>query len=276
MQNTTKATFSATNANINELLIAQLSEAGYDAFEELDSQLIACGNVEHVNQELAIRLAAQFEIGLEVEVVPHQNWNAKWESDFDPVIVGDFCTIRAHFHALNKETQYEVVITPKMTFGTGHHATTQLMVEAMKLLDIHKSKVLDFGTGTGVLAILAAKMGAESVFANEVEDWSVANANENANQNDVCGIKFVHGSLEQVHEAGFNVILANINLHILKAYMPQMSVKLASAGKLLISGILEENEIELIEVAKISALIHPVIHRKNGWSSIIFSKSLIV
>jgi ribosomal protein L11 methyltransferase len=204
--------------------------------------------------------------------VPEQNWNELWESNFEPVIIEGLCTIRADFHHITVTTPYEIIITPKMSFGTGHHATTHLMMEAINHFGVKGQKVLDFGTGTGVLAILAEKLGAASITAIDNDEWAVANALENVVANGCKHIEVMQGSLEQVAETNFNVILANINRHILMEYMDSLHDKLAPQGMILMSGLLEDDEKIIVDAAANVGLQNKSVTRRNGWISLMFSK----
>lgn len=186
-----------------------------------------------------------------VTVHPPQNWNAVWESGFEPVVVEGFCTVRADFHPPATETPYEVVITPKMSFGTGHHATTRLMMEQLRDLPVRDSAVLDFGTGTGVLAILAEKLGAASVLALDNDAWSVENAAENLVTNGSARVAVRAGSLEEAYGQEFDLVLANINRHILLRYFPRFAALLRPGGRLVMSGLLLEDR-PLLEAAGVA------------------------
>jgi len=209
-------------------------------------------------------LAEKYGLQYSIEELIEENWNAQWESQFEPINIDDFCVIRADFHDKPKHIQYDLVITPKMSFGTGHHATTYQMIKEMQNLHFQGTKVLDFGTGTGVLGILAAKMGAEDVIAVDNDIWSIENAKENAETNAISWTLY-EGSLEQVPEENFDIILANINLHILKAYAAKMYDKLKENGVLLVSGILDSDKNELSEILKAMHFREVRTTQKDKW-----------
>src|ERR1043165_6022106 len=146
-----------------EILLAQLSDIGCDAFEEVEQELRAYVREDLYEANKVREIAARMGYSFEEQIVKPQNWNALWEEAFEPVVVPGFCTVRASFHPAATDTTYEVIITPKMSFGTGHHATTKLMIAAMRDIDFRGKLVLDFGTGTGILAVLASKLGAKDV-----------------------------------------------------------------------------------------------------------------
>lgn len=224
-----------------EILIAQLSEAGAAGFEETDTYLLSYFSEDSYHQSLVDQILTG--IKKEISVMEARNWNALWESNFEPVIVEDFCAIRAHFHKPVEHVNIEVVITPKMSFGTGHHATTYMMIQQMKEIDFTNCDVFDFGTGTGILAILAKKLGAKGIIAIDVDEWSINNAAENFERNGVSEI-ILHQST--VLPAGnFDIILANINKNVLLQYAKGLKERIRGNGYLLLSGIMVEDETEI-------------------------------
>lgn len=230
-----------------EVLIALLGEnLGYEGFEQEDDLLRAYIPGERFDPAALEELLGQWDLAYEEQRLAERNWNEEWEKNFQPVVVDDFCAIRAHFHAPIAGVEQELVITPKMSFGTGHHATTFMMVRAMRGTEFRGKRVLDFGTGTGVLAILAERLGAESVLAIDNDDWSIANAQENIETN---GCKQVNlrkiDNLAALPES-FDVILANINKHVILAEMTEMGQHLGNGGVILLSGLLDNdyNDIE--------------------------------
>jgi ribosomal protein L11 methyltransferase len=224
----------------SDALVAFLSAEGFEGFEEEEGRLKAYRpddewNRQEVFDELDLR-----SIAYSLEEIEKTNWNQLWESNFEPVVVDDFVGIRADFHAPIKGVEMELVVTPKMSFGTGHHATTRLMIQQMRQSIKSGDWVLDFGTGTGVLAILAKKMGAAEVIGIDIEDWSIENAIDNAWINEVSDISF-HCSNRIEQQGPFNCILANINRNILLDHMSRIGAVLAPGGMILLSGILEED-----------------------------------
>lgn len=266
-----QVTFFTQDAAQHEILIAMLENIGYEGFEEQADSLIASIPQASYQREEVAALAAQLQLSFTEETILPQNWNALWEAGFEPVVVDDFCTVRASFHEVNAKTEHEIIITPKMSFGTGHHATTQLMIEGMRAIDFKGRDVLDFGTGTGILAILAKKLGAASVTAIDHDEWSVTNATENAAMND-AEIILDQASLEDIAAAQYDMILANINRNILLEHMSAMSGQIRSRGVLLLSGILETDEQAITEAAIANNLDLPQPQIKNGWMAIRFTK----
>lgn len=226
-----------------DILIAQLSELGFDGFEEISGKLKAystLGDPETI--PAAHQLLQAAALTYEVKEIAPQNWNALWEANYEPVCVGTFCRIRAHFHPADKAFTHEICITPKMSFGTGHHATTRQMIQMMEKLSFNGKKVLDFGTGTGVLAILAERLGATSVLALENDPDSAENAKDNTAQNACEQVRVAEGSLEYVGDEIFDIVLANINRNVLMNYAAALAAATATKGQLLLSGILREDE----------------------------------
>lgn len=254
-----------------EQCIALLGEEGFEGFEETEAGLDAFVAEDKWDEAVIRILLSDMELSYEQVLIPPTNWNARWESDFEPVKVGDFCTIRAHFHPQATDTRYEIVITPKMSFGTGHHATTRLMIEEMADMDLQGARVLDFGTGTGVLAIMAEKLGAASLDAIDNDEWSFENAIENIQLNDCHRI---HVSMTDIRTlaSGYDVILANINRHILLEYMPDMYKLLSSRGVLLMSGLLTEDEFVVSEAAVAAGFRLQRVRTLNNWISIFCTK----
>ncbi|MEO6833160.1 MAG: 50S ribosomal protein L11 methyltransferase [Chitinophagaceae bacterium] len=225
-----------------DLLLAVLSEIGFDGFEEQEGGLSAFISASAFDEIKAKEVTDAFGLSFEKSEVEEQNWNAIWESSFQPVTIEDFCTVRADFHPADSSVKHELIITPQMSFGTGHHATTRMMLRAMKSLDFLGKRVLDFGTGTGVLAILAEKLGATKVLAIDNDAWSVANAMENCKRNQSESVSILLAHLEEVLPEQFDIVLANINRHVLLGTMKELFASLISGGKLVLSGILADDE----------------------------------
>jgi ribosomal protein L11 methyltransferase len=254
------------------MLIAMLSDIGFNGFEESESELLAYADEEGYDTAGLDSVARTLGITYETETLTHQNWNALWESNFQPVIVDDICTIRAHFHDINVDTPYEIVITPKMSFGTGHHATTQLMMIQMNSLEFKGKSVLDFGTGTGVLAIFAEMLGAESIVAIDNDEWSVENAIENAGRNNCSRITVKKASIEGVPFGENDIILANINRHILLQYMGEMYGRLSEQGHIVMSGLLTTDKDVIINAAIAEGFKFVNESSIDNWIALLFCK----
>lgn len=241
--------YSTDDSNIQEILMAELAECGFESFEEGKFELKAYILADSFKEEDAGQIANTYGLEHTISRIEQQNWNATWEESFAPVIVDDYCIIRADFHPEHKDVTFDIVITPKMSFGTGHHATTRLMVQQMRKTDLIGKSVFDFGTGTGVLAILARMSGAGNVVAIDNDEWSYDNTLENIERNNVDNIQVHKGSLEVVAGQQFDIILANINRHILLEYMTDMKKMLNNGGVILMSGILTDDKSIITEAA---------------------------
>jgi ribosomal protein L11 methyltransferase len=227
--------------DFQEVLIALMGDMGYAGFEQEDTQLHAFVDEAAFDEEALQELLTAHGLPYTLQQIGERNWNAEWEANFQPVVVEGFCVIRAHFHAPMPEVEHELIITPKMSFGTGHHATTYMMLQAMRDLDLRGKRVLDFGTGTGVLAILAERLGADQVVAIDNDDWSIENALENVAANGCIRVRV--SQKDTVADAGgpFGVILANINKHVIVRELPALKQQLAADGVILLSGLLRED-----------------------------------
>ena len=254
------------------MLVALLSDIGFSGFEETEHALLAYVDEQEYNKALLHEIAQEYNYPYELEVIEAQNWNAVWESNFEPVIVDDFCTLRAHFHTLDVTTPHEIIITPKMSFGTGHHATTQLMIMGMKSISFAGKSVLDFGTGTGVLAILADKLGAAMITAIDNDEWSVENTVENISRNHSRGIVVKKCTLEDIESQQYDVILANINRHILLQYMSLLYARLNDGGTILMSGLLPGDQEIIVNSAQGAGFKFKNKSEHNNWIALFFNK----
>lgn len=211
--------------------------------EQTDNSIAAYGKAEDFPVSEIDDIAAMLQVAYTTTLLEEENWNATWEQNFSPISIENFCYIRADFHTQPEAAyQYEIVITPKMSFGTGHHATTQLVIQQMQSLDFTNKSVFDFGTGTGILAILAEMLGATEVIATDNDKWSIENSIENVQRNDCQAVQVADTDITALNpDKQFDIILANINRHVLLAYMPQIKALLKPDGQLIISGILQED-----------------------------------
>ncbi len=270
MNNHILITILLTSQIDSNMLIARLVNAGLDGFEETGDALLGYVDEAHFNEEDVTAAVDGLGVTYTKSLLPKQNWNALWESNFEPVLVDSFCSIRAWFHPANDTAPYDIEITPKMSFGTGHHATTYLMVKQMQNMDFLGKTVADFGTGTGVLAILAKKLGALNVLAIDNEEYSIENATENVEKNGCNNIDIRLASAFTTEEQ-FNIILANINRNIIIDNLKAMQDSMTRPGILLLSGLLLSDEQEI--VIQCLKLKFSLINRqeKNNWITLQFS-----
>jgi ribosomal protein L11 methyltransferase len=268
-------TFEVESSEQGEMLIARLNE-GIEAegFEEGEGFVKVYIPETKYNEAVFYQLM-QPDTRYSISVVKNENWNAIWENSFEPVIVENFVAVRANFHKSIKNVAYEIIITPKMSFGTGHHATTGLMLESLQQNNCAGKKVADFGTGTGILAILAEKMNAEKVLAIDYDDWSIENASENIKRNRCRKIQLI----KEDHFPGgekWDIILANINLHVILANMQSFHQNLNNNGLLIISGILQEDRTEVESLAFSQSFLTHNVQQKNNWLCMAFKKEATV
>lgn len=230
-----------------ELFIALLSALGFEGFEEKEKELVAYISEMQMPEVPALEEVVG-KIPYRIEEIPDQNWNALWESNYPAVLLDGFCGIRADFHPYFKDVQYEITINPRMSFGTGHHATTKLMMRMMKDVSFIDKKVLDFGTGTAVLSILASKMGAKSVIAVENDPNAVENARDNILKNSISNVDVLCDDNLGAVENDKAVVLANITKNIILEHAEEMSDKIVGKGDLLLSGLMEKDEGDITSV----------------------------
>jgi len=249
-----------------EELIALFDDYNATGFEQRDDQLIAYFAEENFPKQEVERLLEGYSF--EMNTVHEKNWNEEWERNFQPVIVDDFVAVRAHFHEPIQNVHHEIVITPKMSFGTGHHATTYMMMQQMQNIDFNGKTVFDFGTGTGILAILAEKLGASNIKAIDVDDWSIENARENFERNNCTKINVELSS--KLPDEQFEIILANINRNVILDYMPHLVKALSRSAKILFSGLLATDEMDIKSSAQTNGLSFANITERQGWISMLF------
>jgi ribosomal protein L11 methyltransferase len=263
--NTIQFSISA-NEQMQEVLISQLSDLGADGFEQTEDRLLAYFNEVTLKSYEISQLLKDCEFSM--CTIQEQNWNQLWENNFEPVTVDDFCTIRAEFHKKPLVTEHEIIITPKMSFGTGHHATTYLMIRQMKEIDFNNKSVFDFGTGTGILAILGEKLGARKIIAIDTDTWSRENAIENIERNSCRRILVEQTS--RIPGEKFDIILANINRNVLLENMSELKKHLADDGILLMSGLLTTDEKIIVESASGYQFLLTEKRERNNWISLLF------
>jgi ribosomal protein L11 methyltransferase len=254
-----------------------LGEVGFDSFVETENGLDAFIPEDQYHQgtveEILPQYAEAFKAVFTIERIEQKNWNAEWESNFHPIEVNDQCLIRAPFHEPQDAYAFQLVIRPQMSFGTGHHETTWLMARRMFALELKGKSVLDMGCGTGVLAILASKMGASPVTAIDIDEWSYLNTIENAELNNTSPIIVEKGDAALLAGRHFQVILANINRNVLIADMPSYVRSLSAGGTILFSGIFVTDEPLIRSTAEGLGLIFEGMEEKNNWVVLQFKKN---
>lgn len=263
------------NPDFADILTAELGELGFDAFVDTENGFSAYIDEDRFSQtaleETLERYSGLTQISYTTQKIERQNWNEEWERNFEPLFIGDQVSVRASFHEKPEAAKYDIVINPKMSFGTGHHETTTLMIENQLALDHQGKRVLDMGCGTGILAIMAGELGASEIVAVEIEDWTVENARENAAINNYTQIDVRLGGAETIAgDQPYDIVLANINRNVLLDDMPAYTDVLKSGGTLLLSGFYTEDLPILQSRAEALGLSY-ISHRvKNNWVSAIF------
>ena len=253
-----------------EILTSLLAEVNFESFVETEDELLAYIQAHNYVREKVKQLCNQFEVKFTEKQIPDQNWNAEWEKNFEPVLIAEKCYIRAPFHAPRPDYPFEIIIEPKMSFGTAHHETTALMIEVMMQMDFMGKKVLDMGCGTGILAILAYKMGAAEVEAIDNDPWAYNNAMENMKKNNVTAMTVKMGDVDAAG-SGYDILLANINRNVLISHLPEYS-KCIKKGELLMSGFYEEDLAMIRQAAELNAFVFDKHITKNRWVAARFIK----
>lgn len=259
-----------------DVLIGQLAEIDFESFLETETGLQAYIQKDLFSESNLLDIGTLTQHGViishHITPIKSENWNAVWEADFEPIIVNDSCVVRAPFHPV-QNLPFEIVILPKMSFGTGHHETTWLMMKTLLGVEVSGKVVLDMGSGTGVLAILAEKMGANKVLAVDVDNWAFENAIENTALNNTVNITVEKGNVSNIDGQSFHVILANINKNVLLQDMNQYASALKPQGKLLISGFFEMDVPDLMRKATMCGLHLSNKEYKNHWACLKFEKA---
>ena len=265
-------------AELVDLFIAELAECEYDGFLETEQGFETYREADAFDETELQRVLGKYrtraEISYTTQTVEEQNWNAVWESNFEPIIIEAQCRVRASFHAAEPAYPYDIVINPKMSFGTGHHATTYLMLREQLSIDHHGKRVMDAGCGTGILAIMAHQRGAASVLAFDTDSWAVENSRENFDLNEASAIQLFQGTVADVRLGElFDIILANINRNVLLDEMAQYVRHLAPGGQLLLSGFYEEDLPLLRQAATAQGLTKVRADSRERWALLNLNKS---
>lgn len=260
-----------------EILIAELSDLGYDSMMETDNGLeayIKPAAFHEAEIKSLVEKYSKAQITYSVEEVVERNWNEEWESNYDPIHVEDKILVRATFHEPDASFSYEIVINPRMSFGTGHHDTTYLMLRNLLDINFEGKKALDAGSGTGILAIMAEKLGASEIVAYDNNTWSTENTPENISINGCKHIVVMEGTIETLDfKQKFDVILANINKNVLIHEMPRYVETLAEDGVILFSGFYEHDSEDLKAAATKYGLTYKSHRVRNNWCSLVFHKN---
>lgn len=259
-----------------EILIAELAEIGFDSFLETDTGVEAFVQEDVLDREAFAQFIEQYRqpaaLTVAESILPKVNWNEEWEKNYDPIYVDDLVYVRASFHGPQEGFRHEIVINPKMSFGTGHHATTYQLLSMQGKIDHQNKRVLDVGSGTGILAIMAQLLGARTVEAFDIDEWCVDNGNENFDLNGLSA-RMGLGTIRQVQPQGtFDIVLANINKNVLLDEMAVYAGLLPVGGLLLLSGFYTEDTEDLLQAAAPYGVQLQLATAKDNWAALCLQK----
>jgi ribosomal protein L11 methyltransferase len=274
MSTTIQVSIDVLDEAVKDILIAELAALGFDGFEETETGLFSYIELVRFDSELSSgldELVKRYGVTYTSATIDKQNWNALWESNFEPVLVDDFVGVRANFHPpFNGGVEHDIIITPKMSFGTGHHGTTYSVMQLMRGIDFANKSVFDFGTGTGLLAILAHKLGAVDILAVDNDDWCIENASENITVNNTQSIEIQKVDNAKLNKK-FNIIIANINKNIILDNLAFLAEATVPGGVVLLSGLLVEDEPEIEAACKELGWRHQETRTRNNWIALHYS-----
>ena len=264
------------NENLKDMFMELLGSIGFDSFMDTDEGFEAyCQepalDENELNDIMQMEQFANVRL-LKKELIPDQDWNATWEASYEPVIINEHCRIRAPFHNVEGNYKYDLIIEPKMSFGTAHHETTSQIIELMLQSDFTGLNLLDMGSGTGVLAILAKKLGSATTVAIDNDEWAYRNALDNIRLNDENDIIVELGDANSLNDRQFDIILANINRNILLRDMKEYVKCLVDGGKIYFSGFYEEDLVLITKEAERLGLKFSNHVTKNNWTAAVFVK----
>jgi len=266
------------NEITTDILVAELSDIGFDSFLITDTGFEASILSDHFNQGLIIEIIDSYSflgsVTYHIDEIKEKNWNVEWEKNFQPVIIEDQCAIRASFHQMKKKYPIELIINPKMAFGTGHHETTYLMIQSQLNVDHENKSVLDVGCGTGILSILAEKLGARKIIGFDVDHWAYENSLENIRLNSCHKIEIIEGKIQKISKSiTFDIILANINLNVILKELKSYSEVSSPGGILILSGFLVSDLRTILKYTKSLNLTLIEKNSRNKWMSLIVKKT---
>ncbi len=272
-----KISFDVLNqVEISDILTYELGEIGFESFEETNNLLNAYIPESSYNKlkfnEVCELVFKNSPPKFNIDLIQSQNWNSVWESNYQPIEIEKILRIKATFHEGKTGFENEITVNPKMSFGTGHHETTRMVISQMRTFNFKKKLVLDMGCGTGVLSIYAEKLGCEKVYAIDIEDFAYLNALENAKLNQCKSIVVEKGGIEKIPPLLFNIILANINKNILLQQIPHYSTHLDENGLLLLSGFFTNDCDELLEASYNVGMKFVSKNTLNNWACIQLQK----
>lgn len=251
------------------ILVAKLDEISFESYSEDNSGIKAYVPTQLLDKdalkEIVSEISELTELSYALKNIKEENWNENWESSYRAVFINSKCVIRADFHNSFPDAEHDIIINPKMSFGTGHHETTSLMINRMFNLDFKEKSVLDMGCGTGILAILASRLGARKLVAIDFDKWAFRNAKENAVLNNISNINFIYGDATDIENLRYDIILANINRNVLLNDFETYVASMETSAEILLSGFLEQDLPLLLKKAEDLSLELVVTKNKNKW-----------
>ena len=276
--NKTIITITPADQGAKEILIAQLSELGYDSFMETDEGVeayIPSGQSVPINEETIPFLASSdYTFSIKTETLEEKNWNEEWEKNyFKPLVIGNQCLVRSPFHEDYPAARYQILIDPRMAFGTGYHETTSLMISHLLEMEVSQLRILDMGCGTAILAILASMKGASEIIGIDNDSWAVENAQENLELNHIRNAEILAGDASLLEKTGtYDLVLANINRNILLEDMPAYHKVLKNNGQIILSGFYSEDITKIDQKAKSLGWKHILTKEQNNWIAVAYRK----
>lgn len=264
------------NQENREILVAMLSDLAFESFDESEEQVMGYipGEMANLNEIKEITSLMPFSVQTEDEVIPDKNWNEVWEKNyFKPLLIGNRCLVRAPFHTKYESAEFELVIEPKMAFGTGNHETTTLVAEQILNMDLAGKTVLDMGCGTGILGMLASLKGAKNVTAIDIDTWSFESTVENARLNNILNLEAKLGDARLLGSETFEIIFANIHKNVIINDLPVYESVLQSGGNIYLSGFYTHDMPDVKAKAESLRLVETGFQEKNNWVVYSFKKS---
>lgn len=264
------------DATLQEAVCAELDFLDYNSFLETEKALLAYIEEEKFDESALKEVLENYQPSPVFSVAKQEkkNWNEEWEKNFEQTEINDRCLIRASFHKPEKTYEYEIVINPQMSFGTGHHSTTSMVVDFELEIDFTEKTVLDVGCGTSILSIMAMKRGAKEVVACDIDDWCIENSLQNIKLNDLKNIKVLKGGINEIPHphSSYQIILANINKNVILEDLVSYSRYMTENGYLVLSGFYENDVQDIVEEAGKHGFTHKETKTKNNWASLLLRK----
>lgn len=258
-----------------EILVAVLADQAFESFDENEEFVLGYipGESANLDEIKEIASSLPFSVLIENENIPDQNWNELWEKNyFKPLLIGNSCLVRAPFHTDFEPAEFELVIEPKMAFGTGNHETTTLVAEQILEMDLTDKTVLDMGCGTGILGMLASLKGAKSVMAIDIDNWSFESTVENARLNNIFNLEAKLGDASFLGNETYEIIFANIHKNIIIKDLPAYENVLQSGGNIYLSGFYNQDMPDVKAKAESLGLVETGFQEKNNWVVYTFKK----